>query len=122
MKLLALLKAEPVATMAVVSAANGVLILFGVPKEPLGAVSILIGAILAFPVRSGVAPLQHVVQTANVAAEAAAKGVAEQLTPETVGGRGEITGAALGIATETAGNAADQALRQLGVSRKDRAA
>lgn len=116
-----LLRVEPVAWLGLGAAIETLLVLLGADKVLLAA----IGGVLvagAAVVRQMVAPLPHVVEVTKDAAHAAAKATAEALSPETVGNRNELGGAALGIATEAAAGAADQALRELGVSRKDRAA
>lgn len=84
-----LLKAEPVAVMAVLTAASGLAVLLGASKPLLGAIVTLIGALLAFPVRSAVAPVGKVAEVATQ--------VAAQLDPVTVGLAGTVTDAAAGI-------------------------
>ena len=116
-----LLRVEPVAWLGFGAALETLLVLLGADKVILGAIGgVLVAA--AAVVRQMVAPLPHVVEVTKDAAHAAAKATAEALSPETVGSRGELGGTALGIATEAAGSAADAALRDLGVDRKDRAA
>lgn len=120
--LLRLLKGEPVATMAIVTAAIGLATILGAPEKAMGAIAVLLGAVLAFPVRDAVAPVAAVVETTRKAAADAAAQVASRLDGETVGQVGVITDHAAELATTAADAAADAALRNLGVGRKARAA
>lgn len=99
--LLRLLKAEPVATMAVVSALTGLAVLAGVPEDLCGAVAVLIGAVLAFPVRSNVRPEAQVAALVTEAAEQASTQVAKTLSVETVGAVGDLTEQAAGVVQST---------------------
>lgn len=121
-KLWATLRAEPVATMAIVSAAIGVAVIAGAPNEIMGALGVLAGAILAFPVRGAVSPLASVVKTTRTAALDAAAQVASRLDPETAGTAGTITDHAVQLADTAADTAADAALRAAGIKRKVRTA
>lgn len=116
------LRGEPVASMAIVTAAIGVATILGAPEKVMGAIAILIGAILAFPIRSGVAPVAAVVTATRAAAVEAATAVAEQVNSHTAGPIGAITEEAAAVAATAADDAADQALRNLGVKRNARAA
>ena len=117
-----LLKAEPVATMAVVTAFIGVLALVGVPKEVTGPIGILIGAILAFPVRGTVNTVAKTVEATTAAATNAAVKVAENLTSTTAGVAGQVTALGEAVVTDAIADTATQVLNGLGFSRKDRAA
>lgn len=119
--LLRLLKGEPVATMAIVTAATGLAVIAGADEKLCGAIGVLIGAILAFPVRNVVTPVASAVETTRKAASDAAAQVASRLDDETAGQVGVITDHAAELVTTAADAAADAALRNLGVSRKDRA-
>lgn len=117
MNLVKILKGEPVATMSVVTAFIGVLALLGIPKEVTGPIVILIGAVLAFPVRSNVAPLTHVVSAVRAVAENAASGTAAALDKSTVGLTGEVTASATSIVSEAASLASNLALADIGVKK-----
>jgi antitoxin (DNA-binding transcriptional repressor) of toxin-antitoxin stability system len=117
-----LFRSEPVATMAVVTAVLGVLTLVGVSKTATGPIGILIGAILAFPVRSGVTPNATVVQVAKTAAQAAATTVAGTIDTASAGVAGTITEAGAAIADIATTDVVNSVLKDAGFSRKDRAA
>lgn len=119
--LLKLLKGEPVATMAVVTAIGAVLALFGIPAPVFAGIAGVIAAVLAFPVRNIVAPVAAVVETTRAAALDAAAQVASRLDAATAGQVGTITDHAAQLVDTAADSAADAALRSLGVKRKDRA-
>lgn len=119
--MLRLLKSEPVATMAIITAATGVAVILGASEAFCGSVAVLIGTILAFPVRNSVSPVGNVVSTTKAAAQDAARQVASVLTEQTAGKAGSITDTAERLVATAADGAADAALRQLGVSREDRA-
>lgn len=118
---LRLAKGEPVATMAVVSAFFGVLTLLGVEPKFTGAVGVLIGAVLAFPVRDGVNTVATTVTAVREATQEAASTVASQLGEATIGEVGVLTGTGAAVATNAAALASEAALVGLGVKRKDRA-
>lgn len=121
MKLLQLLKGEPVRTMALVSAVGAALALLGVPAAVWASFSGIIAAVLAFPIRDAVTPVAAAVETARTAAHDAAAQVASRLDGETAGQVGAITDHAGQLVDTAADAAADAALRGLGVKRKDRA-
>lgn len=118
--LLRLLKGEPVATMAIVTAATGLAVIAGLDEKLCGAAGVLIGAILAFPVRNVVTPVIAAVATTKAAAHDAAAQVASRLDGETAGQVGTITDHASQLVDTAADSAADAALRTLGVKRKER--
>lgn len=97
-KILMALKGESVATMAIVTAALGILTLTGVMDQKLsGAIAVLVGAILAFPVRGIVTPVTTAVGMATQAAQTAAETVAKQIDAPTAGVAGQITDAAVDL-------------------------
>lgn len=112
-----MLRGEPVATMAVVTAVLGVLTLVGISTNVTGPVGILIGAVLAFPVRSAVAPVGKVAATVRAVAQDAAATAAASLDRTTVGLTGEVTAAASTIVSEAASLASNLALNDLGVGK-----
>lgn len=118
--LLSGLRAEPVATMAVVTAALGIAVFFGLDEKLSGLIGVLIGAVLAFPVRSGVTPNATAVKATQDAATEAALATANQLDAVTAGVKGIATEAGQGIAANVADIAANSALKLAGFSRSDR--
>lgn len=112
MKLLNGLRAEPVATTGLVTAVLGLATILGLEPKLAGAIGTLIGALLAFPVRNAVWPQAHVVDAVRTAADL----TAESLGPETVG----PAGTASPTGTLTAAVAADEVLKGMGVSRRNR--
>lgn len=121
-QLLRVLKGEPVATMAIVSAVTGLAVIAGLDEKLCGAIGVLIGAILAFPVRSGVTPVASAVASTRAAAHDAAAQVASRLDDETAGAVGTITDHAAQLVDTAADSASDAALRGLGVTPKGRGA
>lgn len=121
-KLLGSLKAEPVATMAIVTAAIGVATILGAPEKIMGAIAILIGALLAFPIRGSVTPTTTAATTVKVAAKAAANMALEQVNSHTAGPIGATTEESRTLATEVATEASDLALKAIGIKRKERVA
>lgn len=118
--LLRTLKGEPVATMAIVTATIGVATILGAPEKIMGSIAILIGALLAFPIRSGVTPVADAVTATKEAAAAAAANVAESLNSHSAGALGTITEEAAIVAATAADDASNTALKAIGVSKKAR--
>lgn len=116
------LHGEPVASMAIVTAAIGVATILGAPEKIMGAIAILIGALLAFPIRSGVTPVATAATTVKVAAKAAANMALEQVNSHTAGPIGATTEESRTLATEVATEASDLALKAIGIKRKERVA
>lgn len=109
-------RAEPVATMAVVTAIVGLAIVLGAPAKVLGALEMLIGAVLAFPVRSGVMPTTKVARAVTKAATQAAETAVREVGADTVGRVGEVTNAGLHVVGEAAQLATTTVLDTIGIT------
>lgn len=114
-----LLKGEPVALGGAITATMTLLVALGVSEALCAAIGAAAVAWLVV-VRSMVTPITSAVQTTRKAASDAAAQVASRLDDETAGQVGDITDHAAQLVTTAADAAADAALRNLGVSRKDR--
>lgn len=117
MNLMKLLKAEPVATTSIISAAIGLATILGAPEKVMGALGILLGALLAFPVRGTVTTVAKTVEVVAQASAMAAESTAAQLTPETVGALGSVP--APEVVEDAARMATTVALTGLGLSRRE---
>jgi hypothetical protein len=115
MNVLKLLKAEPVASMAVVTAVLAIFTLVGIPKGVTSAIGGLIAALLAFPVRNGVAPMSHVVKAVTAAASDAAVGVAAAIDTTTAGAAGVLTPAGGAVVNDVVDGVVGTALSTIGV-------
>jgi hypothetical protein len=110
------LRAEPVATMAVVTAAVGLAVVLGGPAKLMGGVEVLIGAVLAFPVRSGVVPAGKVAGAVADAASQAAQTAVREVGADTAGGVGEVTSTGLHVVGQAAQAATSRVLGAIGIS------
>ena len=116
------LRAEPVATMAIVTAAVGLVIVLGGPEKLMGGIEVLIGAVLAFPVRSGVIPTGKVAGAVAGAAASAAETAVREVGKDTVGLVGEVTNTGLHVVGQAAQDATTTALDAIGITGRRRAA
>ena len=103
--------------MAVITAVLGVLVLVGVNEKVSGSIGVLIGAILAFPVRSGVTPVATAVTLVKEAAGQAAEAVASGIDPKTAGPVGMVSNAAIQIVQDATADATAVAMGALGVNK-----
>lgn len=117
-----LIKGEPVALSGIITAAIGLAVTLGADEKIMGALGVLIGAVITFIVRSGVNTVAKTVAVTTAAAHKAAVTTAENLTDETVGAHGTTTGSAVGIVADATQAAVMDTLRDAGFSRKDRLA
>lgn len=109
-------------TAAVVTVLVGFLGPAGVPAFVVAGLLTIVGILIAGPgVHDAVAPVAEVVATVRAATEATAATVATVLGEETIGAAGTLTETGTVIAFDAAALAADAALKDLGVKRKDRA-
>lgn len=110
-------------TAAIATVLIGWLGPIGVPDYIVSGLLTILGILVGTTlVHNAVTPVAAVVETTRKAAADAAAQVASRLDGETVGQVGVITDHAAELATTAAAAAADAALRNLGVSRKARAA
>lgn len=82
----------------------------------------ILGILLGTDLHNAVVTVPHAVAATRAAAVEAATSVAEQVNSHTAGPIGAITEEAAAVAATAADDAADDALRTLGVKRKDRGA
>lgn len=108
-------------TAAIAAIAIGWLPLVGVPDAVVGGLGSILAILIAGPgVHDAVTPVATVVTTVREATKEAADTVARGLDVESVGEAGVATGAGLVVATSAARLAAESALQDLGVRRRDR--
>jgi hypothetical protein len=117
-------RAEPAALIGAVRAVLVAAVGFGLDlsAEQITSLVLALEAIATVLTRKAVVSPVTLVEATKKAATTAASVVAEDLAPDTVGIAGRLSDAGAVVADVAAADAAHQVLKDLGVSRKDRAA
>lgn len=114
-------RGNPTRFAAILMVVVGWLALLNMPDAIIAGLGTIVGIITAGPVWNAVTPVSKAVVAVEKAATEATKTAVETLTPATVGAAGELTGAGLAVAVQSAGTAVDTVLDGLGVKRRHRA-
>lgn len=111
---------NPVRTSGIAAVLLGWAAAAHIPDTVVGGLGTLLALFLGTAVHNAVTPVTSAVEAVKTAAAQASLEVAERLDAKTAGAIGELTSTATGVVAESAIVAADSALRDLGVKRKER--